>query len=143
MAKQKRHSLATAKKRAKFLTAYATVGTITHAARLANMDRKTHYRWMSDDRYAEAFAEAEDIASEELEREARRRAIEGVKEPVGFYKGEASEYVQRYSDTLLIFLLKGAKPDKYRERSEIEHRGKVSSTVIVETVDPHGVGGKT
>ena len=51
-----------------------------------------------------------------LEREARRRAVEGVEEPVGFYKGEPSAYVRKYSDTLLIFLMKGARPDKYRDR---------------------------
>ena len=29
------------------------------------------------------------------------------------------DYVREFSDTLLIFLLKGAMPEKYRERHEI------------------------
>ncbi len=136
------HKLATAKKQVKFLRAYIRMGTILHAAHAAGIDRVTHYAWLENERYAAKFAEAEELATEILEKEARRRAVSGVREPVGFWKGKASEYVQRYSDTLLIFLLKGARPEKYRERQEIEHKGKISSSVIIETVDPHGVRDK-
>ena len=45
--------------------------------------------------------------------------MEGWEEPVGWYKGEAGGTVRRFSDTLLIFLLKGAAPEKYRERLEV------------------------
>ncbi|MBI2089924.1 MAG: hypothetical protein HYT78_14500 [Deltaproteobacteria bacterium] len=55
---------------------------------------------------------------------------------MGFWKGKASEYVHRYSDTLLIFLLKGARREKYRERQEITHQGSIASKVVIETVDP-------
>ena len=41
-----------------------------------------------------------------LEAEARRRAVEGVRKPV-FYQGVICGWVGEYSDTLLIFLLKG------------------------------------
>ena len=113
------------------------MGTILHAAHAAGIDRVTHYAWLkTTPRYVAKFEEAEELAIEILEKEARRRAVSGVKEPVGFWKGKASEYVHRYSDTLLIFLLKGSRPDKYRERQEIEHKGKVASTVTVVTVDP-------
>ena len=57
-----------------------------------------------------------------LEDEAIRRAREGVDEPV-FYKGEHCGNVRRYSDTLLIFMLKARKPDVYRKRASIEHTG--------------------
>ena len=33
--------------------------------------------------------------------------------------------VREYSDTLLIFLLKGWKPEKYKDRREVFHRGTV------------------
>jgi len=39
--------------------------------------------------------------------------------PWGGYKGQAGGTVKRYSDTLLIFLLKGLKPEVYRERLEV------------------------
>ncbi len=127
---------ATAKRQAKFLTEYIRTGTILHAALAAKIHRKTHYKWLEGKRYAIAFAEAEELAIQELEREARRRALEGVSEPVGFWRGKASEYVKRYSDTLLIFLLKGHRPEKYRERQEIEHKGQIVSKVTIQTVDP-------
>ena len=53
-----------------------------------------------------------------LEAEAYRRAVEGWVEPVGWYKGKAGGTVRRYSDTLLIFTLKGLLPDRYRDRVE-------------------------
>ena len=40
--------------------------------------------------------------------------------PWGGYKGQAGGTVRRYSDTLLIFLLKGLKPEVYRERLEVQ-----------------------
>lgn len=106
-------------KKAAFIAAFADVGTITHAAREAGIHRHTHYAWMeADEQYAVAFRAAEKAAAENLEREARRRAYEGVDEPV-YQGGKEVGRIRKYSDTLLIFLLKGALPSKYRERVEI------------------------
>lgn len=88
---------------------------------MVGIDRKLHYKWLDvdeDGSYREAFDAAMDTAADRLEEEARRRAVEGVEEPVGWYQGEPGGYVRKYSDTLLIFLLKGARPQKYRERVE-------------------------
>ena len=41
------------------------------------------------------------------------------------YKDEVVTTIQEYSDTLLIFLLKGVRPQKYRELRQTEHTGKV------------------
>jgi hypothetical protein len=30
-----------------------------------------------------------------------------------------------YSDTLTIFLLKGIRPEKYRDRADVRHSGKI------------------
>ena len=103
------------KKRA-FISAYAECGTITRAAEIANIERCTHYAWMKDDPdYVKACEAAYEQAGERLEEEARRRAVDGVEKPV-FYQGKKCGVVNEYSDTLLIFLLKGAKPEKYKER---------------------------
>jgi hypothetical protein len=48
-----------------------------------------------------------------------------------FYQGIQTATVRKYSDTLLIFLLKGRKPERYRER--VEHSGKVSLEQIIAT----------
>ena len=58
---------------------------------------------------------------DDLELEARRRAVEGTERPV-FYQGGEVGYVREYSDTLLIFLLKAHRPNKFRERVEHEHK---------------------
>lgn len=106
-------------KKLAFLTAFAELGTITHAARAAGIERRSHYDWLeSDPAYPSAFAEAQHQANDALVREARRRAVEGVDKPV--YQGkELVGLIREYSDTLLIFLLKGALPDVYRDRVEM------------------------
>lgn len=123
------------KKRA-FLAAYAEGGNITAAADAARMHRQRHYQWLAEDpAYAAAFEQAGEQAADRLEQEARRRATEGVrKERVFFYKGavitdEAGEPIREvtteYSDTLLIFLLKGVRPDKYAERRVVTERREI------------------
>jgi hypothetical protein len=106
-------------KRAAFLAAYRETGNIRLACDASQISRSTHYRWVDDPDYAEEFEQAKADAVDVLEAEARRRAVTGILEPVGWYKGEAGGTVRRYSDTLLIFLLKGAAPEKYRERVEV------------------------
>lgn len=110
-------------KRAAFLEAFELIGNVSDAAAAAGISRTTHYEWLNTDAaYAAAFADAREGAADRLEREAVRRARDGVAEPV-FHKGEVVGHVQRYSDTLLIFLLKGLRPEKYRERFDV--KGKV------------------
>ena len=102
-----------------FLKEYKLCATVTHAAKLANIGRQTHYDWLrKDEKYQAAFAEAEVAATDALIQEARRRATQGVEESV-YYQGEVVGTIRKYSDTLLIFLLKGALPEVYRERYEI------------------------
>ena len=101
-----------------FLEAYKECATITHAVRIAKIVRQSHYNWLAKDKeYQTAFAEAEVAATDALIAEARRRATQGVSEPV-YYKGEVVGAIQKYSDSLLMFLIKGALPEVYRERYE-------------------------
>lgn len=79
------------------------------------------YRWReSDPDFAAAWDKAKAAGIEALEDEALRRAFEGTDKPV-FYLGAEVGTIREYSDTLAIFLLKGAKPEKYRERTETKH----------------------
>lgn len=103
------------KKRA-FLAAFSECGNITRAAELAEISRQAHYEWLKDDPdYPALFAAADEQAGDRLEQEARRRAVEGTNKPV-FYKGGVCGTVTEYSDNLLMFLLKGVRPDKFAER---------------------------
>lgn len=103
-----------------FLAAFRETGNVRLACEAAEVGRSSHYRWLDEDpEYREGFGLAKEDAADILEAEAKRRAVEGVEEPTGWYKGEPGGYIRRYSDTLLIFLLKGLKPEVYRERLEV------------------------
>jgi len=116
------------KKRA-LLAALAETGNVSAATSLVKIDRRTHYRWLAEDpEYADAVPVAFEIPADKLEEEARRRALIGVDEPLT-YQGEVFGTVKKYSDTLLIFLLKGVRPEKYRERFDHKIDGKVSFTL--------------
>ena len=103
-----------------FLEALANSGNVRLSCRAARIGRQTAY----DARYkSKVFAERWDRAIEEatdgLEAEAWRRAAKGTQRPV-FYKGEQCGAIQEYSDTLLIFLLKANRPEKYRDNFDYE-----------------------
>jgi hypothetical protein len=118
-----------------FLAAVAQTGNITAAAKLSKVGRTLHYEWSkTQPEYAEAFNAAMDQACDLLEVEARRRAMKGIREPV-YYLGHEIGHVQKYSDTLLIFLLKGSRPEKYRER--YEHTGAGGKPLHPDKVDVH------
>ena len=55
-----------------------------------------------------------------LEAESRRRSVEGWEVPV-YHRGKQIGTVRRYSDTLLIFMLKGATPGKYADHADHRH----------------------
>jgi hypothetical protein len=89
--------------RLKFLDALRLHGIVAKAALAAGIHRDTAYFERSQDPlFAEQWAEALDRGVDMLEDVAKQRAYEG-------------------SDTLLIFLLKAHRPEKYRERSEVKH----------------------
>lgn len=90
-------------KKARMLQCYAETGSITDAAKAAGISPGTHYHWKKNDPlYLAALAEAEEAIGDRLEAIARERAMSGK------------------SDLLLIFLLKGQKPDKYRDQ-KVQH----------------------
>lgn len=122
-------------KKKAFLAAFAECGNITRAAEIVKMDRRLHYGWLEKDpAYAAAFTDAEEHAADRLEQEARRRAVEGTLKPV-FYQGEQCGVIREYSDTLLIVLLKGVRPEKYKERISAEHTGKDGGPIEVRRYD--------
>ena len=111
-------------KKREFLASYSETGNVTQSAEQVGIDRSTHYVWMkADPEYPALFELATEMAGDKLEQEARRRAVHGVSEPV-FYQGQVCGTVQKYSDTLLIVLLKGAKGEKYKDRGYVEQVGK-------------------
>ncbi|WHZ16004.1 MAG: hypothetical protein OJF52_002852 [Nitrospira sp.] len=102
-------------KKRRFLERFAETGSISSASSHAGVSRRTHLKWKAKDKsFSVACEEALGIAIDSVEGEARRRAVEGTLEPV-YHGGKAVGAVRRYSDVLLIFLLKALKPEKYRD----------------------------
>lgn len=114
----------TPEKKAAFCAALvASGGNVARACEAVDVTRMTAYRWRQDDKeFAQAWDEAKAIGLDALEDEAVRRAYEGVDKAI-VYKGEITDTVKEYSDTLMIFLLKGGKPEKYREKTSMELTG--------------------
>ena len=112
----------------RFLEAYARCGVITEAAETVGIGRESHYDWVRDDpEYKAAFEHAQQRAADSLESELFRRVREGVEESVTEHDGK-QRITKRFSDTLLIFALKGQKPDRYKEqwRGELQHTGALA-----------------
>jgi len=130
-----------ARKRA-FLDAYAETGNISRAAAIAGIGRRTHYDWLkADAEYKLAFEDATEAAGDVLEAEARRRAVEGIEDRI-YWQGAELGRRRRYSDGLLIFLLKGARPDKYAERHVHGGKGTKGAITLEAIVAGTATGGE-
>ncbi len=93
------------------------------------MVRQTVYdTCQRDPAFKAQLAEAKDAGADVLEEEIRRRAVEGVEEPV-YYQGEIVGHVRKYSDILLIFAAKAARPEKFRDNVHHEITGAVDHRV--------------
>lgn len=91
--------------RAAFLESLGKTGQIAKSARAAKVDRTTVYQWKrKNPEFARAWDEALELAADMLEDVAFQRATR-PSDP---------------SDSLLTLLLKAHKPEKYRERSEVQ-----------------------
>lgn len=116
-----------------FLAALAETGIVAHAAKAAKVGTAAVYSLREvDAAFAEEWRLARESAADRMEKEALRRAVQGVNEPVFGSGGTGVGTVKvgtirRYSDTLLIFLLKGIRPEKYRERRELSGSLEVKS----------------
>lgn len=76
-------------------------------------------RRRTDPKFKAAYQVARAARIEVYRAEARRRAIEGVAEPV-FYRGEQVGYVRKFSDRMLEVLLRAEDPDSFGDRKVIE-----------------------
>ena len=83
----------------------------------------------ADAEFVRSYQEALEEAADMLEAEAWRRALEGVPHPI-VNSGKpvldpvtgSTLMVRRYSDTLLMMLLRGSKPDKFSLKAPIALR---------------------
>jgi hypothetical protein len=91
------------------------------AARAAGVATSTPNNWRtSDPVFDEAYSLAMSEAADALETEARRRAVEGVEEERFDKDGNVIVRRRLYSDSMLMFLLKGRKREVFGDKSQLE-----------------------
>ena len=106
------------------LIAFGESGNLTEACKIASVGRRTHYDWLANDpEYVLQFADAQESAADYLEKVARDRATGGQ-------DAEEMKGKTRGSDLLLIFLLKGLRPWKYRDNAKPD--AEVSTSGVLE-----------
>ena len=112
----------TKKLQERFLEELADTGSVSAAASVVGTSRTRVYELRkANPTFASAWQDAEEIAVDRLEDEARRRALQGVPEPLVsggklVRDGEGKSItIRRYSDNLLLALLKAHRPPR-RER---------------------------
>lgn len=123
-----------------FLESYAKWANISYACEQAKVPRSCVYEWQEHDpEFANGFRIAGEQATERLEKEAFRRAIEGSPyKRTSYWHGEpvGTDEKIEYSDNLLMLLLRARKPDVYREKVDVA----VSQVVkAIAGVDPASV----
>jgi hypothetical protein len=80
--------------------------TVSAAVELAGYSRRSVYEWReADAEFREAWEDAYEQGTEALENIAAQRARDK-------------------SDTLLIFLLKSRKPERFADKHQLEHTGE-------------------
>src|SRR6266404_8212532 len=96
-------------RQAGFLKTLAGTGNVTAAAAFAGTSRTRVYEFRKiDPAFAAAWDEAEEMAVDALEAEARRRGVEGVQEPLvsagRIVRDDEGQpiAIRRYSDNLLL-----------------------------------------
>jgi len=112
----------------RFLEALAETGVVSLAAAIAGTSRTRVYELRNKNAaFAKRWEDAEERAADALEAEAWRRAVDGVPEPLvsaGKLVRDDDSLpiaIRRYSDPLMISLLKARRPERFKDRAVVEH----------------------
>jgi hypothetical protein len=118
----------TRERQERFLKALAGTGIVSTAVEIAGTSRTRVYELRKrNPGFAAGWEEAEERAADALEAEAWRRAVVGVQEPL-VSSGKVVRdddgqpiAIRRYSDALMIALLKARRPERFKDRAVVEH----------------------
>lgn len=129
-----------------FLDFLSKTANVVASCDAAGIPRTTVYRWRKNfDAFRAAWEESQELGTDALEDEAIRRCSHGVARKKFTGKGDpvmdpetGKQYVELdYSDTLLIFMLKARRPEKFKDRSETTLGGIPGKPVeVIEIVRP-------
>lgn len=106
-------------KKAEFIEALNEYGVVHTAALKIGISRVSLYDWRNTDaefaqRWLEALKRGEDNVADQIENSMAQRAIHGLEQGV-YFRDKLLETRRVYDTTAGIFLLKGLRPEKYRE----------------------------
>lgn len=107
-----------AKLQTAFLEVYRELGNITLSARMVGLSRRSIYDWNGDD-WKTRFDDAREEAYDLLHGVARDRAVNGVIESETWENGALKSRRRRFSDMLLVILLKATGRSEYTEKAHI------------------------
>ncbi len=132
--KKRKYCFLTPAKKNKFLKILAETGNISESSKAININRNHMVKIRERDKpFSELWDQAINVGVDTLESEARRRAYNGVDEPV-FYRGDICGTIKKYSDTLLIVLLKANRPEKYQEKYQLGVPSNVKGSIKFEMI---------
>jgi hypothetical protein len=123
-------------KQQRFIEVFSETANIKYSCRAAGIDRRTFYRWKeNDEAFRKLYENAEPEADDTLEYAAYLRAVEGIEEPMvsmgKVIRDDVGEpmMVRKYSDQLLITLLKARMPQKYKDKPQVEVNTSMSANL--------------
>lgn len=107
-----------------FLENLSKSPNVSKAAQAAGYTRQRLYQLREEDaEFAQAWDDAIGQGLDAAEGELYRRAVRGTIRKV-YYQDKHIDTVKEYSDTLLIFLLKSHRPERYNQPVEQRITGK-------------------
>lgn len=125
----------TIEKKEQFLDILSHGWSVVRAAEICGVNRKSFYVQANNDKaFADAWKESKHLAQQRREDELNLRAYHGEDLPV-MKDGEIVmivdedgvkkplTYKGKKSDLLLMFSMKAEDPDKYKDKSAVEHQG--------------------
>lgn len=129
MAKTKRtYKKWNAKQKGKFLKTLTETCNVSAACRMIKVSRSQAYTLRdNEEKFKNAWDDAIEEATDYLEAEARRRAMEGDMVPLIHQGKQVTDkedepmFMRKYSNSLMTLLLKGRRPDVFKDRLEAKH----------------------
>lgn len=100
-----------------YLEALGSCANVTIAAKIAGVTRQAVFYARSDEDFAKAEKDAIDRGIDLVEASAFKSAVYGDLEPV-YHQGVQVGEVLKYSDAMRSLLLKGRRPEVYKDRQE-------------------------
>lgn len=124
-----------------FFEELAATDHVQKAVAKSGLPSRTVYSWRDNDAaFAQRWTEARERYVDELEAEARRRAVEGTEKGV-WHQGAQVGSERQYSDSLLALMLKAKRKREYGDSSKVELSGADGGPVKVEE-SPTAIGRK-